>query len=298
MTKPLASNYQLSDRTAQLKQSGIRSVSKRCAELKGFNLGQGVCDIPIDDTIKAAAAEAINANKNLYAASEGVYPLRQAIAKKIKHFNQVDVDPETEILVAHGATGAYVAAVQVLYNPGDEVILFEPFYGYHKGILELFGVTVKAVPINRQDYSFDMDALTAAISNKTRGIVICSPGNPSGKVFTKDELIALGELAKERNLSIITDEIYEYFTYPGHEHVSLASINDYAERTVTLSGFSKTYNMTGWRLGYAYGPAEIINKMGLVHDLVYVCPPTPLQHAVIPALDFAQHYYDTMRADF
>ena len=291
-------NLSLSKRASPLKQSGIRAASVRCSEIDGINLGQGVCDIPTDDAIKSAAAKAIAENKNLYAPHEGIMELRKTLAQKIKQFNQIDVDPQTEILVSHGSTGSYVAAVKTLFNPGDEVILLEPFYGYHKYILELLGITVVSTRAEQDDYHLDFTKIEAVITPKTRGIVICTPCNPSGKVFTQQELIKIGELAKQHNLYIITDEIYEYITYPGHEHISIAALHDYQDRTITISGFSKTYNVTGWRLGYSYGPAEIIHKMALVHDLLYICPPTPLQYAMIAALHMDQSYINEMRNSF
>ncbi len=291
-------NLLLSKRASPLKQSGIRAASVRCNEIDGINLGQGVCDIPTDDSIKLAAAKAISENKNLYAPHEGIVELRKALAEKIKKFNQIKVDPQTEILISHGSTGSFVAAVKTLFNSGDEVILLEPFYGYHKYILELLDITVISTCAEQDDYHLDFAKIEAIITPKTRGIVICTPCNPSGKVFTQEELIQIGELAKQHNLFIITDEIYEYITYPGHEHVSIARLNDYQDRTITISGFSKTYNVTGWRLGYSYGPAEIIQKMALVHDLLYICPPTPLQHAMIVALHMDQNYIDEMRNSF
>lgn len=287
-----------SDKVQHLRQSGIRAASTRCAAVGGINLGQGVCDIPAHDSIKQAAYAAILADKNIYGPYEGVLALRQSLAEKIQKFNHVTVNPQTEILVSHGSTGSFVSAAKALFNPGDEVILFEPFYGYHKYILELFGIKTTGVPISAGDYTLDFDRLKAAINSKTRGIVICSPCNPSGKVFSKEELIQIGELAEKHNLFIITDEIYEYITYPGYKHISIASLNNFKERTVSISGFSKTYNITGWRLGYSYAPAAIIEKMALVHDLLYVCPPTPLQHAMITALQLDESYYKNLCAKF
>lgn len=294
----MVTTTQLSHRVTPLRQSGIRKASTRCNEIGGINLGQGVCDIPTHDNIKSAAALAIHDNKNLYAPLEGLLELRLQLADKIQRFNAVTVDPKTEILIGHGSTGAFVAASKTLFNPGDEVVLFEPFYGYHKHILELLGIKTQIVPMDLDTYAIDFDQLQKCMNSKTRGLVLCTPCNPSGKVFTRAELITIGELAKQHNLTIITDEIYEYFTYPGHEHISLASLNDYWARTITISGFSKTYNVTGWRLGYAYGPAAIISKMALVHDLLYVCPPTPLQHAMLSALALDADFYQTMRLAF
>ncbi len=284
----------LSEKSKGLRQSGIRAASVRCAEVGGINLGQGVCDLPIDDAIKQAAFAAIEQDKSMYSACEGAFALRQRLAKKLKDFNYCDVDPAKELLITHGSTGAFVCAVNTLCNTGDEVILFEPFYGYHKNILGLHHVGVRTVAIDLNDFSIDLNALDNAISAKTKAIVICTPNNPTGKVYSREELEAIGDIAKRHDLWLITDEIYEYITYPGYEHVSIASLKDFKERTLTISGFSKTYNMTGWRLGYVSGPEVVIEKMALIQDLLYVCPATPLQHAVIAALDMDENYYNTM----
>lgn len=286
----------ISEKTQNLKQSGIRIATTRCAAMGGINLGQGICDIPTENSIKQAAYQAIENNKNIYSPCEGVFALREAIAKKLLNFNKISADPATEIIVTHGSTGAFVCAIMTVFNPGDEVILFEPFYSYHKNILELNGMKVKTVPINLDDFSIDLSDVKKIIGPRTKGIVICTPCNPCGKVFSQEELIALGRIAKAHDLCIITDEIYEYIVYPGYEHYSIASLEDFKERTITISGFSKTYNMTGWRLGYATGPAAVIEKMALVQDLLYVCPATPLQNAVIAAFDLDSSYYQQLNA--
>ncbi|MCW8399850.1 pyridoxal phosphate-dependent aminotransferase [Legionella sp. PATHC038] len=277
-----------------LRQSGIRAASTECEKIGGINLGQGICDLPTPEVIKQAAIRAIEQEKNVYSACEGVFNLRHAIAHKIQTFNKIPVQAETEVLVTHGSTGAFICATMSLFNPGDEVILFEPFYGYHKNILELYQVHVKAVPINLHDLSIQMEDLEQAITPKTRAIIICTPCNPCGKVFSEQELLAIGDIAEHYDLAVITDEIYEYITYPGYKHVSFARLKNFKERTITISGCSKTYNMTGWRLGYASGPAHVIAKMALVQDLVYVCPATPLQHAAIDAFKLQENYYQKM----
>lgn len=287
--------YTLSQRVQGLQQSGIRSASVRCAQLGGINLGQGICDIPTPPEVKQAAMQAIAADHNMYAAGNGVRALREAIVKKLQTFNKLNVDPECEILVSHGATGSFVAAAQTLFNPGDEVILFEPYYGYHRGILNQLGVSTKPVTLNLADFSFDQAALQAAITPATKGIIICTPNNPTGKVFTEAELLAIGEIAKAHDLYVIADEIYEYITYPGHQHISFASLADHWQRTVTIAGFSKTYHMTGWRLGYASAPAPIIEKMVLVHDLFYICSVAPLQYGALQALSLPSGYYEDLR---
>lgn len=288
----------LSEKCKGLKQSGIRAASVRCAEVGGINLGQGVCDLPIADPIKQAAIQAIEGDKSMYSPCEGAFSLRQPLVSKLRDFNHIDIDPGKELLVTHGATGAFVCAINALCNPGDEIILFEPFYGYHKNILQLQQVTVKSVPINLEDFSIDYDKLDRVISSKTKAIVICTPNNPTGKVYSKEELQIIGRIAERHDLWLITDEIYEYITYPGYEHISIASLDDFKYRTITISGFSKTYNMTGWRLGYVSGPAKVIEKMALLQDLLYVCPVTPLQHGVIGALEMDKKYYQTMAKEY
>ncbi len=288
--------FKPSEITKHLHQSAIRAASSRCAQQNGYNLGQGLSELPIHPLVKEAAANAINADHNQYSACEGYFRLRQRIAEKITFYNGINVDPATQVVVTAGATGAYVVTMATLLNPDDEVIVFEPSYGYHSAIVKLFKGKVKGVKINLDDFSFDIDELKACISEKTKAIVVCTPANPSGKVFSKEELIAIGELAKENNCYVVTDEIYEYILYPGFEHVSLASIDGFQDNTITISGLSKTYSMTGWRLGYVSGPAEIMEKIALTNDLYYVCPPTPLQHAAIAALNLPETYYDEMRA--
>lgn len=288
---------QLSDMTKTLKQSGIRSASIRCNEVGGINLGQGICDLPVHPKIKQAACDAINMDHSRYSACDGVAQLKEAIAAKASRFNQINIS-KNEVMVGHGATGVFVCTMMALFNPGDEVVIFEPFYGYHKNILDLQNIKLNPVSINVNDFTINFDKLEAAITPKTRGIVICTPNNPSGKVFSQDELMKIADLAKIHDLYIITDEIYEYVTYPGHEHYSIASFPGCFERTVTISGFSKTYNMTGWRLGYAIANADIIEKMSLINDSLYVCASTPLQHAVVDALSLPDSYYQDMAEEY
>ena len=179
----------INHKTQFLKQSGIRSMSAKCNAMNGINLGQGICDIPVPAVIKEQAYFAIENNKSIYSACEGILDLRTLIANKIKEFNHIDVSPENQVIVTHGATGAFLCAVNTLFNEGDEVILFEPFYGYHKHILEINGIVIKTVPIDMTSFDIDFDTLKKTITPKTRGLVICSPCNPCGKVFTKKELI-------------------------------------------------------------------------------------------------------------
>jgi len=278
-----------------LKQSGIRSATIKCEKLGGINLSQGVCDLQTHPSLKIAAINSIINDKNTYSDFQGVYELRQKIHLKVKEYNKIKIDNVNGIMISNGSTGAYVSAIKALLDPGDEAILMEPFYGYHKQILDLHQVSVKTVAINLNDLSLDFYQLEKLITKQTKVIVLCTPNNPSGKVFLKEELITLGNIAKKYNLYLIVDEIYEYLTYPGYDHISLASLNDFKELTVTISGLSKTYHVTGWRIGYASGPVKIIEKMSLIHDILYICPPSPLQYAAITALEFADSYYTNLK---
>ncbi len=203
--------------------------------------------------------------------------MRAAIAGKVERTLGISVDPEREVLVTNGVTGAFQAAVMALLNPGDEVLLFEPFYGYHASTLKSVRVTAVPVALTAPDWGLDSDAVRAAITPKTRGMVINTPSNPAGKVFTREELEGLAEIAEEFDLFVFTDEIYEHFIYGGAKHVSPATLPGMRERTILMSGFSKTFSVTGWRIGYLVADPKWVGSIGYFHDLTYVCAPAPLQ---------------------
>ena len=281
-----------------LVQSDIRRMSRECERAGGINLGQGICDQPVPDSIKEAAHSAIDADRSIYSKFEGIDPLRSCIARKMQDYNGIRCDPEREVVVTVGSTGGFVAACLATLDPGDEVILFSPFYGYHRNILALCGATLKFVTLHPPDWRFDEAHLRQAFSDKTRAIVINTPSNPCGKVFTRTELELIAQLCTRHDALALTDEIYEYILYGDHRHVSIGALPGMEERTITLSGFSKTYNMTGWRLGYAVGVGPLMEKIGLLNDLLYICAPTPLQHAVVRAFDLPASYYERLRADY
>jgi len=285
-------------RVQGIAQSDIRKMSRRCMELGGVNLGQGICDQPTPEPVKAAARAAIDGDRSIYSKYEGIDPLRAAIARKMAAYNRLPCDPDTEVLVTAGSTGGFVAAALSFIDEGDEVILFSPFYGYHFNVLRMARPTVRSVTLRGPDWAFDRDELTRAFSERTKAIVINTPCNPCGKVFTREELAFIAELCVRHDCLAITDEIYEYILYDGREHVSLATLPGLRERTITLSGFSKTYNMTGWRLGYSVAAPELTARMGVVSDLLYICAPTPLQHGVLAAFDLPAEYYATLQADY
>jgi aminotransferase len=289
---------QISERLRGLVQSDIRRMSRECERVGGINLGQGICDLPTIPELVDGACDAIRTNKATYSKFEGIDPLREKIARKIERFNGFKVDPATEVIVTVGSTGGFAAATLATLNAGDEVILFEPYYGYHLNTLRVLGIVPKFVPLRAPDWTIDFDALRAAFGPKTRGIVVCTPSNPCGKVFTRDEMEKIGALCREFGAWAYTDEIYEYIVYDGRRHVSMASIESCRDLTITISGFSKTFSVTGWRIGYVAVDARIASSIGLVNDLFYVCAPTPLQWGIARALDIGDDYYSDLAADY
>ena len=274
----------LSEIAPQIIQSEIRSMTVECDAVGGVNLAQGVCDTPLPAVVEEAAIQAIRDGHNIYTRMDGIAVLRQAIAEKFERHNGLVVDPEKEILVASGATGAMSSACLALFDPGDQVILFEPFYGYHYSTLQSIRAVPVAVPLVPATWEIDFDRLRAAITPRTRGLVINSPGNPCGKVFSRAELERIAALAIEHDLFVLTDEIYEYFIYEGQSHISPATIPGMAERTITINGFSKTFSMTGWRVGYMAASSKWMPAIGYFHDLQYVCTPSPFQYAAAAGL--------------
>lgn len=288
----------LSSLTKNLHQSDIRAVTARVNAVNGINLGQGVCDMPAPGAVKEGAGSAIEDDKSIYAPFGGVKPLRERIVEKVREFNRIPIDGIENILVTAGATGGFATAIFALLDPGDEVIQFEPLYGYHSKMLELRDVKLKSLPLRHPSWEVDFDRLESLITPKTKAIVLTTPNNPCGKVWSRTELEQLLELMIKHDLYAVTDEVYEYMTYEGHQHLSLASLDGAFERTITLSSFSKTYNMTGWRLGYAAGPADIIEKMGLLSDILYICAPTPLQHGLADGFATGRSYYEQLLRDY
>ena len=289
---------QISSRLAGLVQSDIRRMSRECERVGGINLGQGICDLPTIPELIEGATDAIASSKATYSKFEGIDLLRQRIARKTERFNGYRVDADRELVVTVGSTGGFAAAAMATLNPGDEVILFEPFYGYHLNTLKTLGVETRFVPLHLPDWSIDFEELRRAFTSKTRGIVVCTPSNPCGKVFTREELEKIGALCSEFGAWAFTDEIYEYIVYDGKRHTSMASIESCRDVTITVSGFSKTFSITGWRIGYVTADARVAQSIGLVNDLFYVCAPTPLQWGVARALDIGEDYYRKLAADY
>lgn len=282
-----------------LKQSEIRDMSNECDRVGGINLAQGICDFPLNSILEEATELAMKSGMNHYTRYDGEQILREAIAEKSRKYNNIQVDPDRNIVVTCGATGALVCACSALLETGDEVILFEPYYGYHQYTFLSLGLKIKYVPLLSPNWELDISTLRNAISSKTKAIMINTPLNPSGKVFTYEELKYIGQLCEEHNLLVFTDEIYEYILYDGVKHISPASLSEFKNRTITISGYSKTFSITGWRIGYCICPEKYAAKIGYVSDLIYVCAPAPLQVGVASAIRSLQdEYYNNLIETF
>jgi aminotransferase len=285
-------------RLANAAVSDIRAMTRACDAVGGINLGQGVCDLPTPPPVAAAAHEAITSGKAIYAPPEGVSVLRHAIARRVERDYGLIVDAMSEVQVTLGATGGFAATCMALLDPGDEVILFEPYYGYHYNTVVGLGMSPVLVSLKPPTWELDLDALDRAITSRTRAVVVCTPGNPSGKVWNPAELDALALRCVQHNLTVITDEIYEHIVYEGARHVPMATRPGMRERTVTLSGCSKTFAVTGWRVGYAVAPPEAAQRIAVAHDLLYVCAPTPLQYACAEGLGMPDAYFHDLAASY
>lgn len=289
----------ISRRMADLAQSEIRAMTHACTRMKGLNMAQGVCDTPVPPVVLEGAEKAIRDGYNVYTRFDGLPELRGAIADKLAHYNGIQADPETEVTVSAGATGAFHCASAALLNPGDEVILFEPYYQYHISAL----AAVEAIPVvihtQPPAWTHSMAQLEEVVTPKTKAIIVNSPGNPSGKVFSRPELETLADFACRHDLFVFTDEIYEYFLYDGRNHVSMATLPDMAERTITIGGYSKTFSVTGWRIGYSVAAKPWAGAIGAMNDLLYVCAPGPLQIGVACGISqLPDSFYRNLAQDY
>ncbi len=275
------------------RNSDIREWTNYIQERNAINLAQGICHIEPSEEKRQAVASACEmvergltqSGYNSYAHYSGIPELRRVIAAKAKGFNGLDVDADSEILVTNGASGAFNCAVHAIAQAGEEVILFEPLYTYHIYLLRIHGFQPRTVRLRPPAWSFTIDDLEAAYSEKTRAIVVNSPANPTGKVFSCAELRIVAQFCEKHDLWAITDEVYEFMTFDGLSHVSLAALPGMWERTVTLNSFSKPLGLTGWRVGYSIAPREITQAMGYFNEYAYVCAPTPLQRAIATAFE-------------
>jgi aspartate/methionine/tyrosine aminotransferase len=306
MNQTKISKTRISRKAASFTESVIREMSREAAKYGAVNLGQGFPDWAAPEDIKQKAQEAIAADHNQYAVTWGVKEFRDAIAKKTMWFLGLDIDPETEITVTCGSTEGMIAAMMATVDPGEEVVVFEPFYENYAPDAILSDATPRHVPLYRTDngFVFDREELKAAFNERTKAIIICNPNNPTGKVYTREELEFIADLCKQHDALCFTDEIYEHITYNLEEdgdpleHVSMATIEGMRERTVVVNSLSKTYSVTGWRVGYCIAPPDITGAIRKVHDFLTVGAANPLQHAGTYAMGLPPSYYEELQKEY
>jgi aminotransferase len=271
----------------------------RVANLHGaINLSQGFPDFPPPATLVAAAQEALDGDYHQYAITWGAPAFREALAQKQRRFMGIEIDPDANIVVTCGSTEAMMVAMMTACNPGDKVVVFSPFYENYTADTILSGAEPIYVHLRSPDFTFDPDDLRRAFEQRPKAIVLCNPANPTGRVFTREELQQIADLAQEFDTYVLTDEVYEHIVYPPNEHIYIASLPGMAERTISCSSLSKTYAVTGWRLGYVIAPPEVIAGARKVHDFLTVGAAHPLQMAAVTALNFPDIYYDQLAAEY
>src|SRR2546421_7211994 len=292
----------ISRKASQFTESVIREMTREAMKYGAVNLSQGFPDFAAPEDVKRVAMQAIADDVNQYAMNWGAKDFRDAIAKKTAWYLGFEIDPETEITVTCGSTEGMIAAMMATVDPGEEVIVFEPFYENYAPDAILSDAQPRYVPLRAPDWSFDRDELRSVFNDKTRAISICNPNNPTGKVFTRSEMEFIASLCKEFDALCFTDEIYEHILYPrpGAEiqHISMAQLDGMRERTVIVNSMSKTYSVTGWRVGYCIAPPEITSAIRKVHDFLTVGAAAPLQAAGAYALSLPAEYYDKLQADY
>lgn len=305
MSETRYSKHRISRKAASFTESVIREMTREAVKYSAVNLGQGFPDFSAPEDIKLKAIEAIAADHNQYAITWGVKSFRDAIAKKTMWFLGIDLDAETEITVTCGSTEGMIAAMMATVDPGEEVVVFEPFYENYAPDAILSDAVPRHVPLYRTDngFVFDREELKAAFNERTKAIIICNPNNPTGKVFSQDELEFIADLCKEHDALCFTDEIYEHIIYGVDEddplsHTCMANIEGMRDRTVIVNSLSKTYSVTGWRVGYCIAPPDITSAIRKVHDFLTVGAANPLQHAGTYALGLPFNYYDELQLEY
>ena len=293
----MISKRALAARTEGFTESVIREMTRLCATYGGINLAQGYPNFPAPDRLKDAAKHAIDADVNQYAITWGSKTLRDGLATSYAELYGMTVDPETMITVTCGSTEAMVSTLLAIVDPGDEVVVLEPFYENYGPDAAICGARPVFVPLRAPEYTFDPDELRAAFTARTKAVIVNTPNNPTGRVFTRAELELIAALCREHDVVAVTDEIYEHIRYSG-EHIPLATLEGMADRTVTISGASKTFSVTGWRVGWIVAAPHLSNGIRKVHDFVTVGAPAPLQEAVAAGLTLGGAYYRDLSAHY
>jgi aminotransferase len=287
-----------SRRTARFTESLIREMTRVAQQHNAINLAQGFPDFDPPPALVTAAKQAMDAGKHQYAITWGSPELRNALGAKLTRFTGLPVDAQRELVVTCGATEAMMVAMMTVCDPGDKVGLFSPFYENYSADAILCGAIPVHIPLAPPDYRFDLAELRRAFSSGLKAFVLCNPSNPCGRVFTREELLQIAQLAEEFDVFVLTDEVYEHIIFPPHQHTYFATLPGMFKRTLSCSSLSKTFSITGWRLGYVHAPAELIAQARKVHDFLTVGAAAPLQHAVVTALQFPDSYYAQLAAEY
>ncbi len=292
----------VSQKAGRFTESVIREMTREALKHGAVNLSQGFPDFPAPEDLKRAAAAAIGDDVNQYAVTWGAKDFREAISDKTRWFLGLDYDPEREITVTCGSTEGMIAAMMATVDPGEEVVVFEPFYENYGPDAVLSGATPRYVPLRAPDWTFDPDELRAAFNERTKAVILCNPNNPTGKVFTRGEMEFVASLCREFDALCFTDEIYEHIIYPREdrevEHISMAQLEGMRDRTVVVNSMSKTYSVTGWRVGYCIAPPDITGAVRKVHDFLTVGAAAPLQRAGAYALRLPPSYYEELGREY
>ena len=285
-------------RLSIFRESVIREMTRLANQHDSINLAQGFPDFEPPEALVEALVKSARGSFHQYSITWGAARFRQALAAKIGRFTGLDIDPERHLVTTCGSTEAMIVAMMTACNSGDKVIVFSPFYENYAADAILSGAEPIYVSLHAPDFAFDREELRRAFAQKPKALVLCNPSNPCGKVFTRDELLFILELAREHDAFVITDEVYEHIVYAPHEHIAFATLPGAWERTISCGSLSKTYSITGWRLGYVVAPAEVIAAARKVHDFLTVGAAAPLQEAAVTALEFTASYYDELLAEY
>jgi len=294
----MADQFAVSQKAQQFTESVIREMTRLALRHGAVNLAQGFPDFPAPAEVKDAAVRAVQADINQYAITWGAREFRRAIAERFEKDSGLAIDPEQEITVCCGATEAMIASLLAVVNPGEEVVVFEPFYENYGPDAIISGAVPRFVPLRPPDWTFDPEELASAFNERTRALILNTPNNPTGKVFTQEELETIARIVQRSNAYVLTDEIYQYLVYEGRRHISMASLPGMRERTITINSMSKTYSVTGWRVGYAIAPPQTTEAIRKMHDFLTVGAAAPLQQAGITALRLDEDYYHKLRDDY
>jgi aspartate/methionine/tyrosine aminotransferase len=287
-----------SRKAQQFTESVIREMTRLAMEHDALNLAQGFPDFPAPEQVKEAAVRAIRSDVNQYSITWGAKEFRQAIAERFERDTGLAIDPERELTVCCGATEAMISSLLAIVDPGEEVVVFEPFYENYGPDSIICGAIPRFVSLRPPAWTFDPEELAAAFNERTRAIVLNTPNNPTGKVFTRAELETIAELCQRWDAYAVSDEIYQYLVYDGAQHISIAALPGMRERSITINSMSKTYSVTGWRVGYAVAPPETSNAIRKMHDFITVGAPAPLQEAGAVALRMPDDYYEKIRQEY